>query len=446
MIMGDIYIMSSNELKRKVIFEAVKEKKLKLSDAALKIPLSVRQTSRCYNRYLKEGDAGLIHKSRGKKPSNAKAGVFKKKILDLYQAKYMGFGPTLASEKLLEDDGLCIHSETLRLWLLQANLFTKQRKRKRYRKQRERKIKFGEMLQIDGSIHDWFDDGRKNHCLLNMVDDATNTTLAILDTGETTHVLLSALKQWIESYGVPNSVYVDLKSVYVSPVGLRTVNADDKVNFSVFETVCEKLGITIIKAYSAQAKGRVERSHRIFQDRFIKELKLYNIKTIDDANKYLKDTFLPKLNQKFAYEIEEDKNAHRDAKIYGDLDEILCWEYTRTLKNNWTIQLNNEHFQIDADMASSVQPQDRIIIKKHLSGVIKIWFDGKELSYKKLEAKKEPASKGKKYYINKGRDFFKDSLRARKNKHKSPWGKFTPGWLSGKKNKLSPPQNQQVRE
>lgn len=152
--------------------------------------------------------------------------------------------------------------------------------------------------------------------------------------------------KWIELYGVPNSVYVGLKSVYVSPVGYRNAFIDNKVNFSVLEKVCNSLGITIIKAYSAQAKGHVERKHRVFQHRFVKELHSYNIKDIESANNYLERKFLPHINAKFAHDINQIKNMHRVVTVYGDINEILCWQYPRILKNNWTIQHENEHYQI----------------------------------------------------------------------------------------------------
>lgn len=397
--MGDRFIMSEKELRRKAILEGVKESRITLTLAAKKLELSYRQIQRVYKRYLEEGTKGLIHKSRGKPPSTAISNEYRNTILDLYREKYIGFGPTLASEKLLEDDSLHIHPETLRKWLLKENLFMRQRKRKIYRKKRDRREKFGELLQIDGSIHNWFSDDRKNTCLLNMVDDATGLTLAILDTGETTKVLLLTLKKWIELYGVPDAVYVDLKSVYVSPVGYRNACVEDKVNFSVFERVCSKLGITIIKAYSAQAKGRVERKHRVFQDRLVKELKLYNIKTLEAANEYLSQKFLPKINLKFAEDITKVSNMHRDAKIYGDLNEILCWEYPRTLKNNWSIQLDKEHYQIQQSSSHLVQPKKEVLVKKYLSNEIKIYFENKELAYEKLAVKPEPLSKTTEYRL-----------------------------------------------
>lgn len=191
--MGDYLIMSKKELNRKTILESYRCKKLTLQECARKLDVSYRQMKRIWKRYQREGDQGLCHRSRGKKPSNTYSREFKAKILTLYTKKYLEFGPTFAAEKLLEDDQVPINAETLRLWLKKEGLWVKQRKRIVYRERRERRPCFGDLLQIDGSIHGWFSDERRD-CLLNMVDDATGVTFALLDSGETTRYYSSACK------------------------------------------------------------------------------------------------------------------------------------------------------------------------------------------------------------------------------------------------------------
>jgi hypothetical protein len=265
-----------------------------------------------------------------------------------------------------------------------------------------------------------------------MVDDATGICLAQLDKGETTEILLKVLKKWIETYGIPKSVYVDLKSVYVSSKKLKEKYDDELLvqdGFSVFEQVCKKLNIQIIRAYSPQAKGRVERKHAVFQDRFVKELKLYNIKTLDDANKHL-EKFLVKINNKFAKQKEDVADAHCEAKIYGDLNQIICWQYKRQLRNDWTIHFKREYYQIKKGYEEIVKPESFIVIKKYLEGDMRFWYEEKELSYMKLNRKPIPPSKLKKYYQTKGgQDSFLRSSISRKTKYKSPWNQFNPGWL-----------------
>jgi transposase len=272
--MSEVLKMSVKERERKAYLEMVKQGKITIKQASEHCGLSYRQGRRVYQAYLAKGDAGLIHKSRDQQ-SNRKH-PHRQIILALYRDKYDSFGPTLASEYLLKS-GYSVDHETLRRWLISEGLWIRERQRKKHHPRRERRAQFGELLQIDGSIHDWFDEG-KHTCLLNIVDDATGKTLSVMDTGETTAVIFKALWKWIENYGVPMAVYVDLKTAYVSP------KEGEK---SCFQQVCKKLGIEVIKAYSPQAKGRVERNHRVYQDRFIKALRLAGIKTIKDANRFL---------------------------------------------------------------------------------------------------------------------------------------------------------------
>lgn len=431
--MEDRLIMSKKELERKTLLEGFIYGKLTLSEAASRMAVSYRQAKRIWKKYKAERDRGLQHRNRGRSPKNAYPEAFKDSVLNLYQTKYLEFGPTFAAEKMLEDDKVAIHHETLRLWLKEAGLWIRKRKRKVHRERRERRPCFGDLLQIDGSIHQWLPDNTAYQCLLNMVDDATGISLALLDTGETTKVLLSTLKKWIEMYGIPKAVYVDLKSVYVSSKKLKEKYDDDLLvqeGFSFFEQVCKKLNIQIIRAYSAQAKGRVERKHAVFQDRFVKELKLYAIKTIETANIHL-EKFLVKINNKFAKSLEAVADAHRDASQYGDLDQIICSQYKRQLRNDWTIQFTREYYQIEQGYENVLQPGAFIIIKKHLNDSLTFWHEDTELPYKQLNKKPEPPSKSKRYRNLKGRPASEViSKRSTKNKHHTPWSQYNPNWLN----------------
>lgn len=438
--MGDFLIMSKKELRRKTLFDAVKSGKMTLVECQEKLGISYKQTGRSFKRYCIEGDVGLCHKSRGKKPQNAYPVKYREKVLNLYQEKYLGFGPLLASEKMEEDDAVKVNDETLRLWLKKEGLWTRKRKHVVYRERRERRERFGDLIQIDGSIHDWFSQDQHD-CLLNMVDDAAGTTFALLDTGETTQILLTCLKKWIEKYGIPKSVYVDLKSVYVSSKHLRDPHNDaqDDNGFSVFQQVCKALDIEIIKAYSPQAKGRVERKHQVFQDRFLKDLKLYGIKTIEAANEHLENKFLKKINDKFSKKPKDLIDGHRDQASYGDLNEIICWQYQRQIKNDWSIRFKNEYFQLREPMQKDlVKPGDFITLKKYLNGDIKFWHKQMHLLHGELSRKPEAPSKMKKYYVLKGPvapEIQRNILK--KNKQKSPWNQFNPQWLKSSKQSVT---------
>lgn len=426
---GDILLMSSKERQRKAMVEAIRNKHFTLVEAAERLGIGERQMRRILRRYEQEGDKGLIHRHRGKASNHTYDFKLKTLILELYRARYMGFGPTLAAEKITEE-GHVVVAETLRLWLKTEGLWDERRKRSSYRKQRKRREQFGDLLQLDGSFHHWFGEDYPTACLMNLVDDATGTTMALMDKEETTEAAMKLLMQWIKRYGVPKSIYVDLKTVYVSP---KTLKHNDEQNeltvaFTHFSKACAKLGIKIIKAYSPQAKGRVERKHAVFQDRFVKELQLKNLKTIHDANVLLSHHFLNNINKKFAKQPLDSHNAHRDVRIFGDLKQIFCWEYTRQVQNDWTIRFENRCYQIQKNTLVRVKAKQNIIVRQHLDEMISLWYGDHSLSFEETEYKPQAETK-----IKMGCDPVAISNIARANKHKSPWSQFNPRWLSKKK-------------
>ena len=352
----------------------VKQKQLTLIQVAEQSGLSYRQTKRLYCRYKMAGPAGLIHQKRGQ-PSNRRH-QHREAIMQRYKERYAGFGPTLAAEKLSEDDNLTVDHNTLRKWLLAEQLWVKKRKRNPYRRHRERRAQFGELLQIDGSIHDWFEEGQHS-CLINMVDDASGKTLARMESGETTRGVFLLLVDWIKKYGVPLALYVDRKTVYVS-------HKND--GFSHVQRACEKLGIRIIKANSPQAKGRVERNHAVYQDRFVKELRLRNIKTLDEANSVLAGGFIDKLNQKFEKIPANPQDAHRHINDTF-LNQSLCWEYQRQVQRDWTFSFLGKRYQVAKHKNSSLKPKERIFIRKHLDGALSAGFNGESLSFRVISAR-----------------------------------------------------------
>lgn len=432
--MGDLLIMNKKELRRKSILDLVKIGQITLIDASKRLYLSYRQVRRVYKRYLEEGEQGLIHRQRGKASSRAYSLEMKKMVLALYEEKYWDFGPTLAAEKLLEDDNQQLHAETLRLWLKAAGIWQPKRQRKAYRTRRARRSRFGELLQLDGSIHAWLPGIAGKQCLMNMVDDATSKTLSLLDTGETTDAAFRLLKWWIKLHGIPLAIYVDLKSLYISPKALRQAEEDDLVEpewLTHFSKACKTLGIEVIKAYSPQAKGRVERNHGVYQDRFVKELRLKGIQTIDGANKRLQGGFIDNLNRKFMKSPSSAEDAHVALLDNQNLDDILCWEYTRTVYNDWIVRFENQLLQIQKTKAISVRPKQEITLKRHLNGKITLWSKGKKIPYCFTERQV------KEERVKLGHDSVKCSRNASKNRSKSPWGQFNPGWLKQTKENLA---------
>ena len=264
--------MSSKELRRKTVMEEVAGGRRKLRSAAEVLQISYRQCRRVYQRYRQQGDQGLIHRNRGRE-SNRKIGEEQRgRILARYQQRYAGYGPTFASEKLAAE-GLGLDHETLRRWLLEEGLWQRQRRRGPHRQRRERRKRFGELVQMDGSHHAWW--GQQPRCLMNMVDDATGRRFGLLFEQETTEAAMRTLWGWIGRYGVPQALYVDSKTVFRTD---REPTLEEQLKgekpLTAFGQACRKLGIELIYAGSPQAKGRVERSHGTDQDRLIKEFEL----------------------------------------------------------------------------------------------------------------------------------------------------------------------------
>ena len=407
--MGDLLIMSKKERNRKALLDQVVGGYLSLKEASKKMNISYRQGKRIWQSYKQLGDESLLHKSRGRPSVNAYSAEYRAEVLKLYKEHYYDFGPTLAAEHLRRDHGVKMSTESLRQWLLEAGLWSRHRRRKAYRSHRERRPCFGDLLQIDGSIHEWFVGSGQKQCLLNMVDDATGKCYAQLDTGETTAILLRCLYNWISQYGVPKAVYVDLKSVYVS-------STSDEGSF--FQQVCARLNITIIKAYSPQAKGRVERKHGVFQDRLVKEMRLHTITDISAANDYLSTHFLPQINAKYAKKAKCGEDSHRPITV-KELKQLIYQGYERQVQNDWTVQLHKVYYQIEKTMPLQVRTKQKVEIRRHVDNTISIWRKDKQIKFKQLSQK--PPSE-QEQPTKKGHSESQRSIQATKNRSRTPWG------------------------
>src|SRR5215469_8268072 len=218
--------MSKRELARVEVLARVRSKQLRVVDAGRLMQVSYRQAKRLWKRYREEGAAGLQHRSAGRPSNHGHAKKFRQKVLGLVRQKYGGavgerFGPTLAAEHLAAEDGLQVDAETLRRWKLAEGLWSRERRRRRHRRRRDRKEHFGELVQMDGSFHAWLEERGPEGCLIDMVDDATNTTRAQLGEQETIWAVADGLRAWIERYGVPLALYVDWKNLYKRPANAR---------------------------------------------------------------------------------------------------------------------------------------------------------------------------------------------------------------------------------
>ena len=377
-------VMSGKERRRKVEFEGVGEGRLTIKEAAAKLRMSYRQCRRSYKRFREEGDAGLVHRRRGRRSNRAKSEAFKEAVLERCRERYEGFGPVLSMEKLAEE-GYKVGRETLRVWLLEEGLWQVRRKRARHRQQRERKEHFGELVQMDGSHHEWFGKGKPQSCLMDMVDDATSRGVSLMGEQETSELAMKTLWLWCERYGIPWGLYVDRKNVYVTdrePTIEEQLAGEEAL--TVFGKACNKLGIKIITANSPQAKGRVERKHGVYQDRFVKELRLLGLATIPEANELLRNGFVNKLNQKFARPPRSDVDFHRPVDAGCNLREIFCFEKTRAVSNDWTVRCEKRFYQILKQNDPLPRPRQKVTVRRLLDGEIQLLYRDKKLAFKEI--------------------------------------------------------------
>ena len=384
--------MSQEELRRVEVLARVRSAQLRVIDASRLLRVSYRQAKRLWKRYREEGPAGLKHRSAGRASNRGYGQEFRRQVLHLVREKYGGavgerFGPTLAAEHLASEDRLRVHSETLRRWMLAEGLWSRERKRRKHRRRRERKEHFGELVQLDGSFHAWLEERGPQGCLIDLADDATNTTLAQLGEEETIWAVADALRAWIERYGVPLALYVDWKNLYKRPA-----NAGERLRgeepITQFGRMCAKLGIELIAASSPQAKGRIERIHGTHQDRLVKKLRRRGIVSHQAANVYLRKEYLPEHNERFARRPARPEDYHRRAPRRAELDRIFRLESERVVSEDGVVRYANRYFQLDS--RSGAPAQSKVWMCEGRHGNLSIEFRGQALHGKEIAAPVRP--------------------------------------------------------
>jgi len=281
MVREDKVIMSVKELRRLPVIYQVMEKKMTQVKAGGLLGLTDRQIRRISQRVREWGEKGIAHQGRGRPSNRAIDQRLKAQVIGLYKKQYADFGPTLAAEKLSERDRIPISDETLRLWLLEAGIDHFQRRKRPHRQWRERKSHRGELIQMDGSHHKWFEARGPKCVLMAYIDDATGRVFARFDAYEGTIPAMDSFKRYVKRNGLPLAVYADKHTTYKSP-DEPTIEEqlEGKEPMSQFERSLSELGVEMIHAHSPQAKGRIERLFGTFQDRVIKEMRLAGIATM----------------------------------------------------------------------------------------------------------------------------------------------------------------------
>lgn len=384
--------MSRKERKRLELCGRVKRGELTLAKASELAGVSYRQAKRIYRRYREESDRGLVHRLRGR-PSNRGSDPGKREqALALYRERYHDFGPKLATEYLAREHQLVVGVETLRRWLMQEGLWQVKRKRSVHRRWRERKEHAGEMLQMDGSHHDWFEGRRAWACLMVMIDDATNYTYARFFEEETTVASMTTFWRYVDQQGLPRSLYVDRDSIYEST---REATADEELAetgpLTQFGRAMRELDVKLILAYSAQAKGRVERRNAVFQDRLVKALRLEGISDLKAANRYLEETFLVELNRRFNVKPKRKADVHRRVPRGVQLNQVLSFQETRVVQNDWTLKWRHRRFQLTVANQRLALVRQRVLVCERLDGTISLVYRGRELAWEEITHQEQPA-------------------------------------------------------
>jgi transposase len=381
--------MSQPELSRLEVIQRVKRKTLKQRQAAELLSVSVRQVKRLCKAYQAGGAAALISRQRGRPSNNRLPEKTTRKARQLLRTRYHDFGPTLATEKLAIE-GVSLSVETVRRLLMAEGLWQPRRARRAVIHQlRERRARLGELVQIDGSPHDWFE-GRAEKCtLLVFVDDATSRLMHLqFVEAETTFNYFAAVRSYIAAFGKPLAFYSDKFSVF----RVNIPNALSGTGLTQFGRGMKELEIELICAHSPQAKGRVERANQTLQDRLTKELRLRGISSIEEANAYLPE-FIEEYNMRFAVAPRSPESAHRPLQKGEDLDRVLTLCERRTLSKNLTLSYNNVIYQIQTKRAAYTMRHAHVEVRETGSGEVTIEYKGRALEHTVYREQEQHQSK-----------------------------------------------------
>ena len=377
--MDKLLTMSTKELSRLEVMQRLKAKRLIQKEAAILLGLSIRQIKRLWQKYQKQDAQGLISKRRGQASNNRIAAGVSQKVLDLIKKKYADFGPTLAHEKLTEVHKLSLSRESVRKLMIEEGLWKPRRAQKgAVHQMRERRACFGELVQIDGSDHAWFEERGERCTLLVYIDDATGKLLELLFVpDETFFAYCEASRHYFERYGKPVAFYSDKHGIF-------RINSEQPSGagsgMTQFGRAMQELNIQIICANSPQAKGRVERANQTLQDRLVKELRLRKISTREAGNQYLPE-FCADFNRRFAVPARSTHDAHRPLLKTENLDLILTRQDTRLLSKNLTVQFNKVIYQIQSNRPDYALRHAQVTICENAKGVITILYKNKPLAY-----------------------------------------------------------------
>jgi len=382
MVREDRVIMRVKERRRVHVICHTMEKTLTQIQAGALLGLTARHVRRLLQRVRQEGDRGLVHRGRGKPSNRRLPEKVKATVLRLYAQRYGDFGPTLAVEQLAERHGITVSAETLRGWLLAKGVTHFQRRKRPHRAWRERKAHVGELVQLDGSHHDWFEGRGPRGVLMAYIDDASSRVYARFYEYEGTLPAMDRFTRYVTRQGIPLAIYADKHTTYQSPAPptvdeqLAGVTPTSQVGRALAE-----LGVELIAAHSPQAKGRVARLFKTFQDRVIKEMRLADVSTLDAANQFMKG-YLPIYNRRFAVQPAQTADLHRPRPAHRELDRILCLKTTRCLRRDWTVAHHGHLYQVRTNVRAT-----HVTVEERVDGTMRMTHKGRPLTYQAIVAR-----------------------------------------------------------
>lgn len=378
--------MSIKETERIAIMDNLIAKRIKQKHASRQLGISIRQVQRVVKKYKRNGITALAHQGRGRVGNRAIEQEKKDAIIVLVKKHYPDFGPTFASENLNERDGIIVSKETLRQIMIEENLWkAKQHKQVVIHTFRERRSCVGELVQLDGSPHAWFEDRAEKCTLIAFIDDATSRIMdGEFADYEGTFTLFDATEHYLNTYGKPLSLYVDKHSTFrINRQATIEEELKDTKARSQYGRAMDDLKIELIFAHSPQAKGRVERLFETLQDRLVKELRLAGISTKEEATRYFREVYIPKHNAKFAVPPKEPNNVHKELLETDDLSRIFTLHTARIVSKTLVVQYKNIRYQIDTTGAYQYLLQkQKILVEENKKGEIVFRHKDKILDYK----------------------------------------------------------------
>lgn len=378
--MNGLFTMSNQELRRVSILEKVLDGRMTQVQAAKELNLSTRQISRLRTHFQKDGVAGLQSKKRNQRSNRALPEHYKEFILGIIRENYQDFGPTLVAEKLLERHDISISKETLRHWMIAARIWkTRKQRRDRPHQPRNRRDCYGELIQIDGSDHHWFEERGPRCTLLVYVDDATSSLMELrFAPSESTFDYFHSTKRYIQRHGKPVAFYSDKHSIF--RVSDKKVSQGGGTGMTQFGRALDQLNIEIICANTSQAKGRVERMNKTLQDRLVKELRLRKISNMTDGNEFLEE-YMEEFNAKFSKPARIGKDLHRPLTSFENIDDIFSVQIQRTVTKNLTFQYDRVMYLIYPNDFTKGLVGKRIDILDFPDGSIDIRYEGNSIPY-----------------------------------------------------------------